>query len=204
MNPSQVGGMMPMAISPFDAILMGINTNPYFIGIMMLILNFGGRFISLEMSKGQEALFTNTWVRRSLIFIIIFVGTRNILVAFIMTFVIILCMGYLFNENSSLCLFKKGLPGSTCLKENFIAASPVSNVTIPPPPFNITSPNSAPSIPIGGLTKEESEILTTLQKKAALSDVKPKVDPAISLLKNKSDNSISNYFDKMNMLQGLK
>jgi hypothetical protein len=87
------------------------------------------------------------------------------------------------------------------LKENFIAASPVSNVTIPPPFLN---GNGAPSVPIGGLTKEESEILTTLQKKAALSDVKPKVDPAISLLKNKSDNSISNYFDKMNMLQGLK
>lgn len=194
--------MMPVPMSPFDAILMGINTNPYFIGIMMLILNFGGRFISLEMSKGQEALFTNTWVRRSLIFIIIFVGTRNVLVAFIMTFVIILCMGYLFNENSSLCLFKKGLPGSTCLKENFIASSPVTNITIPPPPF--LNGNSSQVVPIGGLTKEESEILTTLQKKAALNDVKPKVEPAISLLKDKSDNSISTYFDKMNMLQGLK
>ena len=197
--------MMPMPMSPFDAILMGINTNPYFIGIMMLILNFGGRFISLEMSKGQEALFTNTWVRRSMIFIIIFVGTRNVLVAFIMTFVIILCMGYLFNENSSLCLFKKGLPGSTCLKENFLAANHVTNVTIPSP-ISITAPTAPglPSVPVGGLTKEESEILTTLQKKAALNDVKPKVNPVISLLKNNSDNSISTYFDKMNMLQGLK
>jgi hypothetical protein len=202
MNPSQVGGMVSMPMNPFDAILMGINTNPYFIGIMMLILNFGGRFISLEMSKGQEALFTNTWVRRSMIFIIIFVGTRNVLVAFIMTFIIILCMGYLFNENSSLCLFKKGLPGSTCLKENFLAANHVTNVTIPSP-ISITAPG-APSVPIGGLTREESEILTTLQKKAALNDVKPKVNSASSLLKDKSDNSISTYFDKMNMLQGLK
>ena len=194
--------MIPMPISPFDAILMGINTNPYFIGIMMLILNFGGRFISLEMSKGQEALFMNPWIRRFLIFIVIFVGTRNVLVAFIMTFVIILCMGYLFNENSSLCLFKKGVPGSTCLKENFISASPVSNITIPSP-ISITVPNAL-SVPVGGLTKEESEILTTLQKKAALSDVKPTVDPVRSLLKEKSDNSLSTYFDKMNMLQGLK
>jgi hypothetical protein len=202
MNPSQAGGMIPVPMSPFDAILMGINTNPYFIGIMMLILNFGGRFISLEMSKGQEALFMNPWVRRSLIFIIIFVGTRNVLVAFIMTFVIILCMGYLFNENSSLCLFKKGLPGSTCLKENFLAANHVTNVTIPPP--STISALGTPSVPVGGLTKEESEILTTLQKKAAVNNVKPKVDPAISLLKNNSDNSVSTYFDKMNMLQGLK
>ena len=158
--------MMPMIpMSPFDSILMSINTNPYFIGIMMLILNFGGRFISLELSKDQEALFTNTWVRRSLIFIIIFVGTRNVLVAFIMTLVIILCLGYLFNENSSLCLFKKGLPGSTCVKENFIASRPPTNITVPSP-LAISAPSS--SIPVGGLTKEESEILTTLQKKASV------------------------------------
>ena len=199
MNPSQAGGMVPM--SPFDSILMSINTNPYFIGIMMLILNFGGRFISLELSKGQEALFTNTWVRRSLIFIIIFVGTRNILVAFIMTLVIILCLGYLFNENSSLCLFKSGLPGSSCVKENFIASRPPTNVLIPPP-VGISAPYS-PSIPVGGLTKEESEILATLQKKASLNDVKPVVDPAVSLLKNNT-NSVNTYFDKMSMLQGFK
>jgi hypothetical protein len=101
------GGMIPM--SPFDAVLAGINSNPYFIGIMMLLLNLGGRFISLEMSKGQEAFFYNTWVRRSLIFIIIFVGTRNVLVALIMSSIIILCIGYLFNENSSFCILPNEL-----------------------------------------------------------------------------------------------
>jgi len=202
MNPSQAGGMMPMMpMSPFDSILMSINTNPYFIGIMMLILNFGGRFISLELSKDQEALFSNTWVRRSLIFIIIFVGTRNILVAFIMTLLIILCLGYLFNENSSLCLFKKGLPGSTCVKENFIASRPPTNVLIPSP-LPVSAQYSS-SVPVGGLTKEESEILATLQKKASVNNVKPNVDPVISLLKNK-DSSVNTYFDKMSMLQGFK
>ena len=192
-NPNQLGGMVP--ISPIDMILAGINTNPYFIGIMMLILNFGGRFISLEMSKGQEAIFTNTWIRRSLIFIIIFVGTRNVLVAFIMTFVIVLCIGYLFNENSGLYLFK------SAVKENFMAASPVSNIVIPP----MTGLGQAsPVVPIGGLTKEETEILATLQKKAALSDNKPPVEPGVSLLKEKSNNSISTYFDKMNSLQGFR
>jgi hypothetical protein len=36
------------------------------------------------------------------------------MVAFWMTLVIILCIGYLFNENSSLCLFHLGQPGSSC------------------------------------------------------------------------------------------
>jgi hypothetical protein len=192
-SPSQAGGMVP--VTPFDMILANINTNPYFIGIMMLILNFGGRFISLEMSKAQEAIFTNTWVRRSLIFIIIFVGTRNVLVAFIMTFVIVLCIGYLFNENSSLCLFKSSI------KENFLAASPVSTVVIPPM-AGLGQVN--PVVPMGGLTKEETEILATLQKKASLSDNKPVVETGLSLLKKKSNNSISTYFDKMNSLQGFR
>ena len=39
------------SLSPIDAFLQIFNTNPYFIGIMMLILNLGGRFISLEITK---------------------------------------------------------------------------------------------------------------------------------------------------------
>jgi hypothetical protein len=100
--------------SPFDIFVTSLNSNPYFIGLMMLLLNFGGRFVSMEMSAGQEKFFQNQWIRRALIFSIMFVGTRNVTVAFIMTSIIILCVGYLFNENSSLCIFKAGVPGSKC------------------------------------------------------------------------------------------
>lgn len=194
-SPSHVGGMM-IPMSPFDSLLAGINSNPYFIGMMMLLLNFGGRFVSLEMSKGQEEIFSNTWVRRSLIFIIIFVGTRNVVVAFIMSFVIILCIGYLFNENSSLCLFKSGVPGSTCSTEHFTSPS----VTINPPPV-FPSSQGPPIIPSGDLTPEEKQILKTLQNKAeAIKDNKPKG----SLLKEKTNTSVNNYFNKMNMLQGFR
>ena len=127
-----------LPLAPLDAALMSLNSNPYFIGMMMLMLNFGGRFLPLEMTKGQEAFFQNTWVRRLLIFIIIFVGTRNVLVAFWMSLAIILCIGYLFNENSSLCLFKGGEAGSKCS-----TATPI----------------------LGGLTQEETEILKRLTEK---------------------------------------
>ena len=39
------------SISPLDSFLQIFNTNPYFIGLMLLILNLGGRFISLEVTK---------------------------------------------------------------------------------------------------------------------------------------------------------
>ena len=102
-------------ISPVDAFLQIFNTNPYFIGIMMLVLNLGGRFISLEVTKKQEQFLQLPWVRRVLIFTVLFVATRNIWVAFWTTVAVVLLLGYLFNENSALCIFGQGgKDGSKC------------------------------------------------------------------------------------------
>jgi hypothetical protein len=109
-----ISSIGPMVLGPLDAAILSLNSNPYFIGTMMLLLNLGGRFISMEISKSQEQFFQNPWIRRMLIFTVLFVGTRNVMVAFWMTLIIILCIGYLFNENSSLCLFHLGNPGSSC------------------------------------------------------------------------------------------
>ena len=102
-------------ISPIDGFLQIFNSNPYFIGIMMLILNIGGRFISLEVTKKQEQFLQLPWVRRGLIFTVLFVATRNIWVAFWATLTAVLFLGYLFNENSALCIFGQvGGAGSKC------------------------------------------------------------------------------------------
>ena len=102
-------------ISPLDNFLQIFNTNPYFIGLMMLILNLGGRFISLEVTKKQEQFLQLPWVRRVLIFTVLFVATRNIWVAFWATVTVVLFLGYLFNENSALCIFGDGgRSGSKC------------------------------------------------------------------------------------------
>jgi len=124
--------------SPFEQAILGINSNPYFIGTMMLMLNLGGRFIAMEMSKGQEQFFQNVWVRRLLLFTVVFVGTRNVIVAFWMSLVIILILGYLFNENSDLCIFGK---------------SPIPTVS------------SMAVVSQGPLTVDENEILRRLQEK---------------------------------------
>lgn len=151
-----LGAAQAVQISPFEQAIMGINTNPYFIGTMMLLLNLGGRFIAMEMSKGQEAFFQNPWVRRLLLFTVVFVGTRNVVVAFWMSLIIILLIGYLFNENSSLCLVHLGAPGSSCQT-------------------GMGGPGSMPMTPQGqsgqqmappqGLTPEEADIFRKLQEK---------------------------------------
>jgi hypothetical protein len=133
------------AISPLDNFLQIFNTNPYFIGIMMLILNLGGRFIGLEVTKKQELFFQHPLVRRCLIFTVLFIATRNLWVAFWTTIAVVLFLGYLFNENSSLCLFGSGgVKGSKCDTEKNTQQQ--------------------------GLTPEEKEILQRLTSKAQRYD----------------------------------
>lgn len=141
-------------VSPLDGFLHIFNSNPYFIGIMMLILNLGGRFISLEITKKQEQFLQLPWVRRILIFTVLFVATRNIWVAFWTTVAVVLLLGYLFNENSALCVFGQGgKDGSTCSKNEKMDEKP-------------------------GMTPEEKEILQRLSAKAQkyMQEKKPEMD----------------------------
>lgn len=120
-----MSGQALTAMSPFEGFLQVFNTNPYFIGIMMLLLNLGGRFIGLEITKKQELFLQHPWVRRILIFTVLFMGTRSITVSFWATVVVVLLLGYLFNENSALCLFgQNGATGSTCAEESGAGMSP--------------------------------------------------------------------------------
>jgi hypothetical protein len=107
------GAIATATLSPLEAIIGSFNGNLYFIGIMMLVLNLGGRFLAMEITKDQETFFQNPWVRRFLIFVVLFVATRNIIVAFWLTVVVVIVLGFLFNENSALSIFgpSKGAQG---------------------------------------------------------------------------------------------
>ena len=96
-----------VALNPIEHVFASINTIPYFIGVMMLLLNLGGRFLGMEVTKEQEKFFQQPWIRRALIFTVLFVATRNVFVAFIMTLIVLLLLSFLFNENSDLYLFTK-------------------------------------------------------------------------------------------------
>lgn len=102
--PAMVATATAVSVNPIEGLFMTLNTNPYFIGLMMLLLNLGGRFIGMEVSKEQEKIFQSPWVRRALIFTVLFVATRNVFVAFIMTCFVLILMSFLFNENSDLYL----------------------------------------------------------------------------------------------------
>lgn len=81
-----------------------LNNSVYFSGLMMIILNIGAKYITIELSKNQEQLLKNEIMRQLLIFSIIWVGTKDIYVSLGLTAVFIILADYLFNENSSFCV----------------------------------------------------------------------------------------------------
>jgi hypothetical protein len=140
MSSLAIPAMTPVlqVMNPLDVLMTSINTNPYFIGLMMLLLNLGGRFLSLEISKDQEKFLSQPMVRRFFLFAVLFVATRNIVIAAALAFIVILLLGYLFNENSILCLWKNCILMEEVKQEGFSFA---------------------------GLTPEEAMILKRLQDK---------------------------------------
>lgn len=81
-----------------------LNNSKFFIGIMMIMLNIGSKYITVKLSKSQEAYMRNYVVREVLIFSICWMGTRDIYVALIMTAVFFVLTQHLFNEESDYCV----------------------------------------------------------------------------------------------------
>jgi|TARA_B110000208_G_scaffold190670_1_gene255201 hypothetical protein len=73
-----------------------INENKYFIGIMMIMVNIGSRFIIEELSDEQRKFVNNPYFRRLVIFSVIFMATRDVIISFIVTafILIFLYAGY--------------------------------------------------------------------------------------------------------------
>ncbi len=80
-----------------------ISTSKLFLGLMMIFMNLGSRYIEIKLTKGQEMILKNI-AREVLIFTIAFMGSRDIFIALILTAVFIILSNFVFNENSSYCI----------------------------------------------------------------------------------------------------
>jgi hypothetical protein len=88
----------------FISLLKTLNDNKFFAGIIMLIMNIGSKYISIELSKTQENYIKYSLGRQILIFSVLWMGTRDIVTALILTIAFILFADYLFNEHSQYCI----------------------------------------------------------------------------------------------------
>ena len=81
-----------------------INNSKLLAGLGMIILNLFSKYVVLDLSKSQEAFIRNTVTREILIFIISFVGTRDLILSLILTAIFVILSGTLFNEESQFCV----------------------------------------------------------------------------------------------------
>lgn len=86
-----------------------INNSKFFAGLVMIILNIGSKYITIKLSKSQEAYLGGKVARQLLIFSVIWMGTRDVLVSIGMTAAFFVLTQHMFNEESSLCIIPEQL-----------------------------------------------------------------------------------------------
>jgi len=162
--------------NPIEAIIGSLNSNPYFIGSMMLLLNLGGRHLATGLTPEQDKFFQEPWFRRLLIFVVFFIGTRNIISSLFMSIVFILLVGYLFNDTSALYLFKPSIEDKKVEEVN-------------------KDKKTAPVYT--GLTPEESEIHKRLTEKIQRTTKEEEVKaPVAQNLQNQITTTYSNVMGR--------
>ena len=73
-----------------------INENKYIIGLTMIMLNIGARFIIDELDDDLRKLITNTYVRRVVIFCSFFMATKDLFTAITLTIVFVILINEVF------------------------------------------------------------------------------------------------------------
>jgi hypothetical protein len=84
--------------------LKRLNDSKFLMGVAMLLLNVGSKYVEMGFSRTQEDALRNGLGREILIFAMVFMGTHDIILSIIMTASFVVLSNYLFNEKSRFCL----------------------------------------------------------------------------------------------------
>jgi hypothetical protein len=89
--------------------IASLNNSKFLLGVTMLLLNVGSRYVELGFSKTQEQALRNGLGREIFIFAVVFMGTRDIIISIMMTASFIVLSDYLFNDRSSFCIMPSSM-----------------------------------------------------------------------------------------------
>ena len=81
-----------------------LNNSKFFAGMVMVLMNISSKYVTIKLSKNQEAYLRNTVGRQMLIFAISWMGSRDILIALALTAIFTVLTDHLFNEESPMCV----------------------------------------------------------------------------------------------------
>ena len=88
-----------------DLFVTNLNSNKYFLAMMMVIFNLGSKYLVLDLSKNQEIILKNTIFRKFTLFCVFFIGCRDVRVSFLMMILFTLVTKTILNQNSMLYVF---------------------------------------------------------------------------------------------------
>ena len=84
--------------------VMYLNNSKFFAGVVMIMLNVGSKFITIQFSKSTEQYLKMSVTKDILVFAMAWMGTRDIYAAIGLTAAFSILSGYLFNEESKFCI----------------------------------------------------------------------------------------------------
>lgn len=93
----------------FSNTIKNINGSKLLVGISLLLINVGSKYVEMNFSKTQEEALRNGLGRELLIFAMLFMGTHDIIISILMTSAFIVLSNYLFNENCRYCIIPKSM-----------------------------------------------------------------------------------------------
>jgi hypothetical protein len=91
----------------FYELLNSLNTNKFFAGIIIILLNIGSKVINVQLSKSAEEYMKMSVSQQILVFAMSWMGTRDIVASLILTFTFVIISQYLLNEESMYCIIPK-------------------------------------------------------------------------------------------------
>jgi hypothetical protein len=81
-----------------------LNSSKFFAGVIMIMLNVGSKFISIQFSKSTEEYLKFSLSKQLLVFAMAWMGTRDIYTALALTAIFVVLSDHLFNEESNFCI----------------------------------------------------------------------------------------------------
>jgi uncharacterized membrane protein len=91
-------------ISYMNHHVMYLNNSKFFAGVIMILLNVGSKFITIQFSKSTEEYMKYSLSKQILVFAMAWMGTRDIYNALALTAIFTILSEYLFNEESKMCI----------------------------------------------------------------------------------------------------
>ena len=89
-----------------DNYLNILSNNKIFIGIIMIFMNLGSKYLVLDIPSNIDKIFTNFFILRLIVlYAVFFMATRDIKISILLLLLFIIIIRFVLNEKSNFCFF---------------------------------------------------------------------------------------------------